>query len=43
MEAAVASASLTPTEAARRLLALLGEGGDGGVQSAAPSRRKRSA
>jgi LAO/AO transport system kinase len=43
MEAAVVSARLTPTEAARRLLALLGEGGGGGVQAAAPSRRTRSA
>jgi LAO/AO transport system kinase len=43
MEAAVASAALTPTEAARRLLALLGDGGDEGARSAPPSRRKRSA
>jgi LAO/AO transport system kinase len=43
MEAAVADARLTPTEAARRLLGLLGDGGDGGVRSAAASRRKRSA
>ena len=43
MENAVAEARLTPTEAARRLLALLDEGGDGGVRSAAPSRRKRTA
>src|SRR5207244_3277158 len=34
MEAAVASATVTPTEAARRLLALLDEGGDGGARSA---------
>jgi LAO/AO transport system kinase len=40
MEAAVAGASLTPTEAARRLLALLDDGGD---ESASRSRRKRSA
>ncbi|HEV7731232.1 MAG TPA: methylmalonyl Co-A mutase-associated GTPase MeaB [Candidatus Binatia bacterium] len=38
MEAAVAEARLTPTEAARRLLALLEPGGD-----APPSRRTRSA
>ncbi len=43
MENAVAEARLTPTEAARRLLALLDEGGDGGVRSAAPSRRTRTA
>jgi LAO/AO transport system kinase len=43
MEAAVASAKLTPTEAARRLLALLDEGGDGGVRSAAKPRRTRTA
>jgi GTPase len=42
MEAAVANARLTPTEAARRLLALLDQGGDGGASSAAPSRRKRA-
>jgi hypothetical protein len=41
MEQAVASAALTPTEAARRLLALLDEGGDGGVRAA--SGRRRSA
>ena len=40
MEAAVAKASLTPTEAARRLLALAGDGGD---RPAAAPRRKRSA
>src|SRR5438105_2738463 len=40
MEAAVASARLTPTEAARRLLALLGDaGGDGGVPARPPARR----
>jgi LAO/AO transport system kinase len=43
MEEAVASAALTPTEAARRLLGLLGGGGDDGARSAPPSRRKRSA
>jgi LAO/AO transport system kinase len=43
MEAAVAGATLTPTEAARRLLALLDEGGDGGERSPAPVRRKRTA
>jgi LAO/AO transport system kinase len=43
MEAAVASASLTPTEAARRLLDLLGGGDDGGVRSASSAQRKRSA
>ena len=43
MEAAVADARLTPTEAARRLLALLDEGGDGGARSATPARRKRTA
>jgi LAO/AO transport system kinase len=43
MEAAVASASLTPTEAARRLLALLGGDDDGGVRSATSPRKKRSA
>jgi GTPase len=42
MEAAVASGSLTPTEAARRLLAPLDSGGDGGVRSAG-ARRARSA
>ena len=31
LESAVASAELTPTEAARRLLALLDTDGDGGV------------
>ncbi|HJQ84127.1 MAG TPA: methylmalonyl Co-A mutase-associated GTPase MeaB [Candidatus Binatia bacterium] len=39
MEDAVASSALTPTEAARRLLALLGDGGKGGVRPA----RKRTA
>jgi len=43
MEAAVTSARLTPTEAARRLLALLEEGGEGRVRAAARSRRARSA
>jgi len=43
MESAVANASLTPTEAARRLLALVGSGGDGGARSAAPTQRKRTA
>ena len=43
MEAAVASATVTPTEAARRLLALLDEGGDGGARSAVTPRRKRTA
>ena len=40
MEAAVASGKLTPTEAARRLLAVLDERTEG---PALPSRRKRSA
>ncbi|TMA77538.1 MAG: hypothetical protein E6J77_22460 [Deltaproteobacteria bacterium] len=39
MEAAVAGAKLTVTEAARRLLGLLDEGGDSGARSAAGSRR----
>ena len=43
MEAAVASAALTPTEAARRLLALLDTSGDGGVRSSAKPRRARTA
>jgi LAO/AO transport system kinase len=43
MEAAVASARLTPTEAARRLLALLGGGGEGGADASRPSRRARLA
>ena len=43
MEAAVASVSLTPTEAARRLLDLLGGGDDGGVRSASSAPKKRSA
>jgi len=43
MEEAVARATLTPTEAARRLLTLLDDGGGGGVRSATPSRRKRTA
>src|SRR5438132_1159051 len=43
MEAAVAGAKLTPTEAARRLLAMVDKGGDGGARSAVTSRRKRSA
>src|SRR5438552_3847473 len=43
MEAAVVGAKLTPTEAARRLLALLDQGGDGGARSALTSRRKRTA
>jgi LAO/AO transport system kinase len=42
MEAAVASARLTPTEAARRLLALLDDDGDGGRHAAA-GRRARGA
>jgi LAO/AO transport system kinase len=42
MQAAVATSALTPTAAARRLLALLDGGDDGGVRSE-PSRRKRSA
>jgi LAO/AO transport system kinase len=41
MEQAVAAARLTPTEAARRLLALL-DGGDGGVEAPARSPRARS-
>jgi LAO/AO transport system kinase len=40
MEAAVVDARLTPTEAARRLLALVGGGGDGGARSAEPSPRR---
>ena len=43
LESAVASAELTPTEAARRLLALLDSSGGGGVPAAKPSRRVRSA
>jgi LAO/AO transport system kinase len=43
MEAAVADERLTPTEAARRLLSLLDEGGDGGARAAAHSRRARIA
>jgi LAO/AO transport system kinase len=43
MEAAVASARLTPTEAARRLLTLLDTGGDDGVRSRTKSRRARTA
>src|SRR5213596_3015656 len=43
METAVASARLTPTEAARRLLALLDEGGARGGRTAVRSRRARSA
>src|SRR5437016_6150849 len=43
METAVASARLTPTEAARRLLALLDEGGAHGGRTAVRSRRARSA
>src|SRR5437899_5123389 len=43
MEAAVADAKLTPTEAARRLLGVLDKGGHGGGRSAVTSRRKRSA
>jgi LAO/AO transport system kinase len=43
MEAAVASAALTPTEAARRLLALLDGDDGGGERAAASARRKRSA
>src|SRR5439155_878296 len=43
LEAAVASATVTPTEAARRVLALLDEGGDGGARSAVTPRRKRTA
>ena len=43
MEAAVAGAKLTPTEAARRLLALLDKGDRGGGRSAVTSRRKRTA
>ena len=43
METAVASARLTPTEAARRLLALLDEGGERGGRAAVRSRRARSA
>jgi len=42
METAVASARLTPTEAARRLLALLDEGGERGGRAAVRSRRARS-
>ncbi len=43
METAVAGARLTPTEAARRLLALLDEGGERGGRTAVRSRRARSA
>ena len=43
METAVASARLTPTEAARRLLALLDEGGERGGRASVRSRRARSA
>ncbi len=43
LEAAVASAKLTPTEAARRLLALLDAGGSRGVRSAKSPRRARTA
>jgi LAO/AO transport system kinase len=43
MESAVANATLTPTEAARRLLALLGHDGAGGATSATGSRKKRTA
>src|SRR5437667_400863 len=43
MGTAVASARLTPTEAARRLLALLDEGGERGGRTAVRSRRARSA
>src|ERR671930_189489 len=42
MEAAVASARVTPTEAARRLLALLDEGGERGGRAALRSRRAGS-
>jgi LAO/AO transport system kinase len=41
IESAVAGAELTPTEAARRLLALLDLGDDGGVPAAKPARRRR--
>jgi LAO/AO transport system kinase len=43
LQTAVATSSLTPTTAARRLLALLDGGDDGGVRSEGPSRKKRSA
>jgi LAO/AO transport system kinase len=43
LESAVASAKVTPTEAARRLLALLEDGGDDGARAAARSPRARSA
>jgi LAO/AO transport system kinase len=43
LEAAVASAKVTPTEAARRLLALLEEGGDKGARATSRSPRARSA
>ena len=43
LEAAVTSDQLTPTEAARRLLALLDEPHNGGVQSRKPAPRARSA
>jgi LAO/AO transport system kinase len=42
MEAAVASERLTPTEAARRLLMLQNDGGDGGRSATVPPRRARS-
>src|SRR5215470_14204100 len=38
LEAAVEGATLTPTQAARRLLALLENGGDGGLHATKPSR-----
>ena len=40
LEAAVVAARITPTEAARRLLALLDDGGDGGARAAAPRRAR---
>jgi LAO/AO transport system kinase len=43
MEAAVASARLTPTEAARRLLSVLDAGGGGGMRPATHPRRTRTA
>jgi len=43
LEEAVTHSRLTPTEAARRLLALLDSGGDDGLSSVPPSRRKRTA
>src|SRR5262249_35808261 len=40
LEAEVVAAKITPTEAARRLLALLDDGGDGGERASAPRRAR---